>query len=38
VLGRANGDKIDGVRLVGAMPYAMFEAKLDEMLKQESVK
>jgi protein-disulfide isomerase len=32
VLGRTGVDKVDGVRLVGAKPYAVFDAKLKEML------
>jgi protein-disulfide isomerase len=32
VLGRLENDKIQGVRLVGAMPYAQFDAKIQEML------
>lgn len=32
VLGRLEGDKLQGVRLVGAQPYATFDAKIQEML------
>ncbi len=32
VLGRMDKDKLQGVRLVGAMPYAQFEAKIKELL------
>lgn len=32
VLGRLSGDKVDGVRLVGAMPYSVFDARIKEML------
>src|SRR6202011_5469174 len=34
VLGRVENGKLDGVRLVGAMPYQQFEAKINEMLAQ----
>jgi protein-disulfide isomerase len=34
VIGHVEGDKIDGVRLVGAQPYAQFDAKIQEMLGQ----
>ncbi|HZI84840.1 MAG TPA: DsbA family protein [Casimicrobiaceae bacterium] len=34
VLGRLDNDKLEGVRLVGAMPYAQFDAKIQEMLEQ----
>ena len=34
VLGRVQGGKLEGVRLVGAMPYATFDAKIQELLKQ----
>jgi protein-disulfide isomerase len=33
VLGRIENGKLQGVRMVGAMPYAQFEAKIQEMLK-----
>ena len=32
VIGRLENDKLQGVRLVGAMPYAQFDAKIQEML------
>ena len=34
VLGRIQNGKIEGVRIVGAVPYAQFEAKIQEFLKQ----
>jgi len=34
VIGHVEGDKIDGVRFVGAQPYASFDAKIQEMLTQ----
>jgi protein-disulfide isomerase len=34
VLGRITNGKIEGVRIVGAMPYAQFDAKIQEFLKQ----
>jgi hypothetical protein len=34
VIGRLENDKLEGVRMVGAMPYAQFDAKLQEMLGQ----
>jgi protein-disulfide isomerase len=34
VIGRLENDKLSGVRLVGAMPYAQFDAKIQEMLEQ----
>ena len=34
VIGRLKNDKLEGVRMVGAMPYAQFDAKLQEMLGQ----
>jgi hypothetical protein len=34
VLGRIENGKLQGVRMVGAMPYQQFEAKIQEMLKQ----
>lgn len=33
VLGRIENGKLQGVRMVGAMPYSQFEAKIQEMLK-----
>jgi protein-disulfide isomerase len=38
VLGRTGVDKVDGVRLVGAKPYAAFDAKLKEMLAATATK
>ena len=32
VIGRAVGEGVDGVRVVGALPYAMFDAKIKELL------
>jgi protein-disulfide isomerase len=32
VLGRGSIDKIDGIRLVGAMPYSVFDGKIKELL------
>src|SRR5436189_140053 len=32
VIGRAKGDEVDGVRVVGALPYATFDSRLKEML------
>jgi protein-disulfide isomerase len=34
VIGRIENDKIEGVRFVGAQPYANFDAKIQEMLTQ----
>jgi len=34
VLGYLENDKLQGVRLVGAMPYAQFDAKIQEMLEK----
>jgi len=34
VIGYLENDKLSGVRLVGAMPYAQFDAKIQEMLEQ----
>jgi len=34
VLGRVKDGKLQGVRMVGAMPYAQFDAKIKEMLAQ----
>lgn len=31
VIGKLRGDKVDGVKMVGAMPYAMFDQKLKEL-------
>jgi protein-disulfide isomerase len=33
VVGRSKGDMADGVKLVGALPFAIFDQKLKEMLK-----
>ncbi len=33
LLGRLNGGRLEGVRLVGAQPYPAFASKLDEALK-----
>jgi protein-disulfide isomerase len=32
VIGRLDNDKLEGVRLVGAMPYDQFESKIQQML------
>ena len=32
VVGRVNGDSIEGVRMVGAVPYAAFDAKFKELI------
>jgi len=34
LVGRLNGGRLEGVRLVGAQPYQAFASKLDEVLKQ----
>ena len=34
VLGRVQNGKIEGIRIVGAMPYAQFDAKIQDFLKQ----
>jgi len=34
VIGHLENDKLQGVRLVGAQPYAQFDAKIQEMLEQ----
>jgi protein-disulfide isomerase len=34
VIGYLENDKLQGVRLVGAQPYAQFDAKIQEMLEQ----
>lgn len=34
VLGRVQNGKLEGVRMVGAMPYATFDAKIQELMKQ----
>jgi protein-disulfide isomerase len=38
VIGRLDNDKLEGVRLVGAMPYDQFEAKIQQMLEQSGKK
>jgi protein-disulfide isomerase len=38
VLGRVVDGRLQGVRLVGAMPYQTFASRLDEMLKQGSAR
>ena len=38
VLGRVTKDRIEGVKFVGAMPYAVLDAKMKGMLEQKSVK
>ena len=38
VIGRLENDKLEGVRMVGAMPYAQFDAKIQEMLEQSGKK
>ena len=38
VLGRVQNGKLNGVRMVGAMPYEQFEAKIQEMLAQAAAK
>jgi len=32
VIGRASGNNVEGVRVTGALPYAVFEAKIKELL------
>ncbi len=34
ILGRVENGKLEGVRMVGAMPYSQFDAKIKEMLAQ----
>ena len=34
VIGKLDHDKLEGVRVVGAMPYAQFDAKIQEMLEK----
>jgi protein-disulfide isomerase len=34
VLGRMQNGKLEGVRIVGAMPYGQFDAKIQEFMKQ----
>jgi protein-disulfide isomerase len=38
VIGRLENDNLAGVRMVGAMPYAQFDAKIQEMLEQSGKK
>jgi protein-disulfide isomerase len=38
VIGRVEDGKLQGVRLVGAMPYEQFDAKIQEMLGQAAAK
>ncbi len=33
VVGRSKGDMVDGVKLVGAQPFAVFDQKLKELQK-----
>jgi hypothetical protein len=33
VVGRSKGDMVDGVKIVGAQPFAMFDQKLKELSK-----
>ena len=33
VVGRTKGDMVDGVKIVGAQPFAMFDQKLKELSK-----
>jgi protein-disulfide isomerase len=37
VLGRVQNGKIEGVRIVGAVPYGQFDAKIQEFMKQAPV-
>jgi protein-disulfide isomerase len=32
VIGKMRGDKLDGVKIVGALPYATFDSKINELL------
>ncbi|BAU47460.1 thioredoxin [Sulfurifustis variabilis] len=34
VLGRLNGDRLEGIRIVGAMPYQAFASRLEEAIEQ----
>ena len=34
IIGKLDKDKLNGVRMVGAMPYAQFDAKIQELLAQ----
>ncbi len=38
VLGRSGIDKVDGIRLVGAMPYSVFDGKIKELLAKAPAK
>jgi predicted DsbA family dithiol-disulfide isomerase len=38
ILGRMTDGSIDGVRIVGALPYATFDAKLQSLLTQAPAK
>jgi predicted DsbA family dithiol-disulfide isomerase len=38
VLGRSGPDKVDGIRLVGAMPYSVFDGKIKELLAKAAAK
>ena len=38
VIGRVDKDRLEGVRVVGAMPYAQFDAKLKEALAKSGAK
>jgi predicted DsbA family dithiol-disulfide isomerase len=38
VLGRSGTDKVDGIRLVGAMPYSVFDGKIKELLAKAAAK
>ena len=38
IVGRVSDGKLDGVRLVGALPYAQFDSKLKELLEQPAAK
>ena len=31
VIGRATGDEVEGIRVTGAQPYAVFDAKIKEL-------
>ena len=33
VLARSSKDELDGVKLVGALPYGQFKSAIDELLK-----
>ena len=38
VIGRIENDKLEGVRLVGAQPYAQFDVRIQELLEQAAKK